>query len=188
MHRLQSRRGISIHAPREGSDRRTILYTRSTFVFQSTLPARGATADTALPASPRNYFNPRSPRGERLLPASVLCILSIFQSTLPARGATTGKIEKFIRQLYFNPRSPRGERQPNDYMYTPTEQFQSTLPARGATFPLRIKNAVLFISIHAPREGSDSRGFAKKVYVFYFNPRSPRGERRTWALLQKSGG
>ena len=34
---------ISIHAPREGSDQRLLLARTSTWVFLSTLPARGAT-------------------------------------------------------------------------------------------------------------------------------------------------
>ena len=36
---------ISIHAPREGSDPAPLTLTQSGFVFQSTLPARGATSD-----------------------------------------------------------------------------------------------------------------------------------------------
>ena len=58
--------GISIHAPREGSD----------------LPARqGPPAGV--------YFYPRSPRGERrATPDDVRQQLFVFLSTLPARGAT----------------------------------------------------------------------------------------------------
>ena len=33
--------------------------------------------------------------------------------------------------------------------------FQSTHPVRGATCVIRIGSAVLYISIHAPREGCD---------------------------------
>ena len=56
---------ISIHAPREGSDRvfsRSVSWASS---FLSTLPARGATgrSDRILP--PYAHFYPRSPRGER---------------------------------------------------------------------------------------------------------------------------
>ena len=35
-----------------------------------------------------------------------------------------------------------------------------------------------FISIHAPREGSDSCGKILQLWRSYFNPRSPRGERQ----------
>ena len=36
-------KGISIHAPREGSDRRGLRSVRKNLLFQSTLPVRGAT-------------------------------------------------------------------------------------------------------------------------------------------------
>ena len=55
--------------------------------------------------------------------------------------------------------------------------FQSTLPARGAT-----SNSTFFllsyISIHAPRTGSDLGGAENAQRVSDFNPRSPHGERR----------
>ena len=101
------------------------------------------------------YFNPRSPHGERprkILTASFGCIISIhaprtgsdecgkkaqetqkaFQSTLPARGAT--------------PAFPT---------FAVSALFQSTLPARGAT------SAYCY---QIPTQ-------------LYFNPRSPHGER-----------
>ena len=56
--------------------------------FQSTLPARGATAPAARLTKRRYDFNPRSPRGERHSGQYIISILQIFQSTLPARGAT----------------------------------------------------------------------------------------------------
>ena len=53
------------------------------------------------------------------------------------------------------------------------EEFQSTLPVRGATKPgiqrIRIKG----ISIHAPREGSDTPPGQMTRRFLYFNPRSP---------------
>ena len=65
--RLCGRMAISIHAPRVGSDK--TMYTMNDFIekFQSTLPVWGAT--TALPSRhlTGNYFNPRSPCGERPL-------------------------------------------------------------------------------------------------------------------------
>ena len=57
------------------------------------------------------------------------------------------------------------------------EEFLSTLPARGATAR---KHTVLHppvISIHAPREGSDSRQRLCQRPNAHFYPRSPRGER-----------
>ena len=57
--------------------------------------------------------------------------------------------------------------------------FQSTLPARGATGQLVTSIPKIQISIHAPREGSDKRCARSSYGMHHFNPRSPRGERRT---------
>ena len=77
----------------------------------------------------------------------------------------------------------------------PLRKFQSTLPVRGATTWTALWNASKQISIHAPREGSDSVEALKRMRkmisihapregsdrfmgkrhrgVGYFNPRSP---------------
>ena len=58
---------------------------------------------------------------------------------------------------YFYPRSPRGERlSPLLELYV-QPAFLSTLPARGATAEAQNYKKTLLISIHAPREGSDTR-------------------------------
>ena len=86
---------------------------------------------------------------------------------------TTPKIN-----INFNPRSPRGERQPG-WCYNGSEaEFQSTLPARGATLAEKQPEQEKDISIHAPREGSDVQIIPALIWSSYFNPRSPRGERR----------
>ena len=191
---------ISIHAPREGSDRPEQCIMAKTGQFLSTLPARGATAET-----------------------QVKDALEKFLSTLPARGATTRSWRTFTPS-YFYPRSPRGERPPTRRGSLTTAAFLSTLPARGATMSRPHSFAVLriflstlpargatrrwptlpptssnfyprsprgerqyptpdltdetFISIHAPREGSD-HGVRQSGprQIRYFYPRSPRGER-----------
>ncbi len=53
---------ISIHAPRTGSDSRRMIFRRSSCVFQSTLPARGATWDVTerLPITPISIHAPRT--------------------------------------------------------------------------------------------------------------------------------
>ena len=59
-------------------------------LFQSTLPARGATALPGRVSPTSAHFNPRSPHGERLSLSQVADkSRSSFQSTLPARGATS---------------------------------------------------------------------------------------------------
>ena len=104
-------KGISIHAPRTGSDsNRTVIFF-ALHLFQSTLPARGATCQFEQHFLNRKHFNPRSPHGERRVSNSAsICLMLIsihaprtgsdlrcflcleigsrFQSTLPARGAT----------------------------------------------------------------------------------------------------
>ena len=58
---------ISIHAPRTGSDFALMVCNTGLSKFQSTLPARGATDRFFLHGNCGQYFNPRSPHGERLM-------------------------------------------------------------------------------------------------------------------------
>ena len=60
-------------------------------------------------------------------------MMAEFLSTLPARGATEGSTSLVTQRL-----------------------FLSTLPARGATRIKALRDFCDVISIHAPREGSDS--------------------------------
>src|SRR5699024_8338824 len=61
----ENARQISIHAPREGSDRHTRRERFPGHRFLSTLPARGATRLFPLGSASVVHFYPRSPRGER---------------------------------------------------------------------------------------------------------------------------
>ena len=58
-------RYISIHAPRMGSDVADAMDGIKVHVFQSTLPAWGATFTMVTPVDMDLDFNPRSPHGER---------------------------------------------------------------------------------------------------------------------------
>ena len=102
--------GISIHAPRTGSD-----LIRSAHMYIS------------------SYFNPRSPHGERPFTGRPLSMSTTFQSTLPARGATRTPRSGWPPPCNFNPRSPHGERRYRRAWRRRVQAFQSTLPARGAT-------------------------------------------------------
>ena len=150
--------GISIHAPREGSDcwhlspaerskanfnprsprgeRPTRLaLARSMSPFQSTLPARGATVHDARQPPPGLYFNPRSPRGERLdIIAYQPAPLGI-SIHAPREGSDQLPCRMAQADRDFNPRSPRGERLGRSILSSQSKRFQSTLPARGATAP-----------------------------------------------------
>ena len=57
-------------------------------LFQSTLPARGATGPERRELTISKNFNPHSPRGERPAFGQFAYCTGLFQSTLPARGAT----------------------------------------------------------------------------------------------------
>ena len=86
---VQQLQSISIHAPRTGSDDIADITITVWVLFQSTLPARGATHEGA------------ARRGSMVE----------FQSTLPARGATIQQQRGRSLHQHFNPRSPHGERQ-----------------------------------------------------------------------------
>ena len=88
--------------------------------------------------------------------------------------------------LDFYPRSPRGERRSARAGQGAAGRFLSTLPARGATTTLRRFSALLPISIHAPREGSDIETASRGLSLTDFYPRSPRGERPRLVLLPYS--
>ena len=146
--------GISIHAPRVGSDSTRSGTWRAPSGFQSTLPVWGATQiwtnfsnmvgfqstlpvwGATRPNSPwpagTPHFNPRSPCGER-----------------------HGWHGQGKPPLNFNPRSPCGERLTEEERRNMSQGFQSTLPVWGAT-----------------RDISGPAGA-----LFNFNPRSPCGER-----------
>ena len=147
---------ISIHAPRGGSDSRSLA---SSII--------------------RSYFNPRSPWGERRGCFPPSHPYSGFQSTLPVGGATRqtchpagvspisihaprgGSDKNSVCPMpelsNFNPRSPWGERPQATMDANGVDKFQSTLPVGGATAFCFASHFLFFISIHAPRGGSDRR-------------------------------
>ena len=176
--------------------------------FQPTLPAWGATSLPSLRLRPVQYFNPRSPRGERHhyhLCAFDLSNISThaprvgsdpaspyqqpnvhkFQPTLPAWGATQPNRCVNAGAPNFNPRSPRGERLRYKLLGLEQLTFQPTLPAWGATHGQRLYswNQENF----NPRSPRGERPvFPTIIYCdLYFNPRSPRGERRVQHIQRR---
>ena len=148
--------GISIHAPREGCDGITAVYEELEQVFQSTHPARGATR-RAIIRRARNllYFNPRTPRGVRLLPWCVTARRSSISIHAPREGCDTGRWARF-GYFAISIHAPReGCDQVVEYV----------LPGVGD------------ISIHAPREGCDPMLLSRWRFPMNFNPRTPRGVR-----------
>ena len=146
---------ISIHVPREGHDQGHMISRNSNFVFQSTCPARGTTSQlyaswprsrfqSTCPArgttqyrcyhdTAHDHFNPRAPRGARLICPIAKLYFMIFQSTCPARGTTIHNAAYEFQFLNFNPRAPRGAR----HKHVTARAFEEN------------------ISIHVPREGHD---------------------------------
>ena len=123
------------------------------FLFQSTPPARGATASldnkskgTAISIhAPReggdclfvslsctlNHFNPRPPRGGRLLPLYRGGVQAIFQSTPPARGATSKTIYQTDGQPYISIHAPREGGDPRYHWRPPEAVYFNPRPPRG---------------------------------------------------------
>ena len=145
-------------------------------LFQSTLPARGATvggrhlnalADISIHAPRKgsdsdgvaigchpaiSIHAPRKGSDNRF--AALRRIHSAFQSTLPARGAT----------------SPRQRGGPL------AARFQSTLPARGATTAWCLSTKTANFNPRSP-QGERPVHSSVTPSLSNFNPRSPQGER-----------
>ena len=155
---------ISIHAPREGGDLHPTQGQPIVSKFQSTPPARGATA---------------APSG-RLSPPK-------FQSTPPARGATLQQLHEhnariisihapreggdavfWLRLKHFSIsiHAPReGGDLSSKFLHIAPALFQSTPPARGATAEGGRGTGEGLISIHAPREGGDDRAKLAAIQI-----------------------
>ena len=79
----------------------------------------------------------------------------------------------------FYPRSPRGERLVNPPVMLFCGYFYPRSPRGERRAVDKARPRVEIISIHAPREGSDSTARPLPMISHNFYPRSPRGERRT---------
>ena len=147
---------ISIHAPRAGSDAASPKSGLTAYSFQSTLPVRGATSTSIVRPYARFYFNPRSPCGERRLLRGLFGFVFFISIHAPRAGSDVFT-SSFIR---------------------PTKEFQSTLPVRGATKGLddREKIKSIFQST-LPVRGATGRWYSQSRNRTNFNPRSPCGER-----------
>ena len=170
-------------------------------IFQSTLPAWGATRlFNQLYCQP--LISIHAPRmGSDLQQTTQKWKGKRFQSTLPAWGATMDALSEIASQIYFNPRSPHGERLLPYCQPLQNVGFQSTLPAWGATSDARFLKKILPIfqsTLPAwgatgcgVARGSCEQGFQSTLPAWgatsatktasrsirNFNPRSPHGER-----------
>ena len=171
--------GISIHAPREGCDGITAVYEELEQVFQSTHPARGATR-RAIIRRARNllYFNPRTPRGVRLLPWCVTARRSSISIHAPREGCDTGRWARFGYFAISIHAPHEGCDRARVRARAHSILFQSTHPARGATrlIPAYLEVFDRFQSTH-PARGATKRAPSAAQEHHYFNPRTPRGVR-----------
>ena len=134
-------------------------------LFQSTLPARGATVRAGFHVQ-QQHISIHAPRtGSDFIACSAFASSLLFQSTLPARGATQHHSEWRSRHFDFNPRSPHGERQKSMRKHQASERHFNPRSPHGE----RRKEYIVF-------------GGKQK----YFNPRSPHGERPEWLPTYKS--
>ncbi len=170
--------GISIHAPREGSDRLQHLGLIRRFVISIHAPREGS--DTIL--------RPFYPGGD---------YISIHA---PREGSDSGRQAGKHRPQHFYPRSPRGERHVQTQEAGIIQRISIHAPREGSdavcaqTFMHKGHISIhapregsdrfrhsgprrYGISIHAPREGSDAFVGAISAHPSDFYPRSPRGER-----------
>jgi len=123
---------VSIHAPREGSDLKDEPYEIEV-----------------------DGFNPRPPRGERHVAGKFLFIAQIVSIHAPREGSDHINEKRLSLGIGFNPRPPRGERLEQSLRAEQKQRFQSTPPERGATKKESGELDREWVSIHAPREGSD---------------------------------
>ena len=112
------------------------------------------------------YFNPRPPRGGRHLKAQSWEACGGISIHAPREGGDCSAAATRCSPAYFNPRPPRGGRLYAHDIELLVIRFQSTPPARGATYRIHIKGQEILISIHAPREGGDSKDAQFYLRIF----------------------
>ena len=173
--------GISIHAPREGCDEGQAGPVHHDLYFNPRTPRGVRLLEMRCKERLKN-FNPRTPRGVRHSLVWPFMRYRAFQSTHPARGATQTGLRHTLCQLFQSTHPARGATI-SAINSGCSKSFQSTHPARGATsqrlpYPYRRS-----ISIHAPREGCDSPSRTHWSAGSDFNPRTPRGVRLFLCIL-----
>ena len=124
---------VSIHAPREGCDRRYLSETTNLLSFNSRTPG-GVRLTRISVQRAISRFNSRTPGGVRL--TLIRCnyyATYCFNSRTPGgvRLAVIGGVVEFV--VGFNSRTPGGVRPAGKTVKVKVEAFQFTHPGRGAT-------------------------------------------------------
>ena len=171
--------------PVRGATRQALYFFCAEIIFQSTLPVRGATAQSAfgrLSAS-ISIHAPRA--GSDVAETPNLHAQSDFNPRSPCGERRLTVFLVRCGPVYFNPRSPCGERREcMEMRKTIRRIFQSTLPVRGATVAGHLPVCIGPISIHAPRAGSDHMCLRQTERTWPFQSTLPvRGATSFMSLL-----
>ena len=163
---------VSIYTAHGGSDDASGYVWVVDYWFQSTLPARAATRQSAALRKP-GRFNPRCPRGQRHPPAGWHG--SDRPVSIHAARAGSDRCARLLMRVSkgFNPRCPRGQRRSGVIVPGVFGRFQSTLPARAATSEPVIVRILEIVSIHAARAGSDTCAWCAVMRVSRFQSTLP---------------
>ena len=155
---------ISIHAPREGGDCIMSKSGHSGFISIHAPREGGDDRCCWREIRPTN-FNPRPPRGGRLLKKKLSRQKTKFQSTPPARGATTYQWQQVV-QILISIHAPREGGDGN--MSDKLENIRISIhaPREGGDGVTTSTAMVQEISIHAPREGGDSKDAQFYLRIF----------------------
>ena len=146
---------ISIHAPRTGSDRAEAAETKAAALFQSTPPVRGATKGQRghRRGIPISIHAPRTGSDRpplRHQPGEGISIHA------PRTGSDPRRVGCEFCHDHFNPRPPYGERPSTSWSRSRAWKHFNPRPPYGERQNMEaIVNSLNFISIHAPRTGSD---------------------------------
>ena len=116
---------VSIHVPARGTTKSLFAFV-SPDVFQSTFPQGERRSFIAMSPS-RACFNPRSRKGNDLLPCIMPSHMYLFQSTFP-QGERLETCGLFKAEKLFQSTFPQGERPEGQAMAAKVSAFQSTFP------------------------------------------------------------
>ena len=126
----------------------------------------------------KKYFYPRSPCGERLVPAVVEPIAKIFLSTFPLRGTSGLDCAVQAAACQISIHVPLAGNVVSTRPNVSTKAiFLSTFPLRGTSGDVAGVNYNFAISIHVPLAGNVLTAFSWSSSRQHFYPRSPCGER-----------
>src|SRR5699024_140408 len=177
---------ISIHAPREGSDRFAVAAWNMFPRFLSTLPARGATLGLRFFFG-HELISIHAPREGSDHDPDFRIVQNDISIHAPREGSDNSQICGPTRSSYFYPRSPRGERRRPTSMKPTTSYFYprsprgerlcpnrllwehweslSKLPARGATSTTawKLKKAEFLSTL--PARGATKRDYSNTTTI-----------------------